>query len=64
MKYSNEALAAAGRYSSRAASICRLVPRASVTLDSISAAVRLVVSKFSTRDVSSRTLLPADDSLK
>lgn len=63
MKYSSEARAAAGRYSSRAASISLLVPRASVTLRSISAAVLLVVSKFSTSAVSPNTFSSAEDNL-
>lgn len=56
MKYNKLARVAAGLYHSRALSIFKVVVLASETLFSISAAVFLVVSKFSTRAVSPRIL--------
>ena len=61
MKYNKDALAAAGRYCSRASLILISVILASATCTSISAAVRLVVSRFSTSAVSPRKLPPAAD---
>ena len=49
MKYNSDDRAAAGLYCSRASLILISVVLPSATLTSISAAVRLVVSKFSTR---------------
>ena len=56
-------LAAAGRENSLALSISKLVFLASATLISISAAVFLVCSRFSTNAESDKILSPADDSL-
>lgn len=61
MKYSIAALVAAGRYSSRAVLICTSVFLASSTCSAMVAAVRLVVSRLSTRAVSLRMLPSAED---
>ena len=61
MKYNIAALVAAGRYSSRAVLICTSVFLASSTCSAMVAAVRLVVSRLSTRAVSLRMLPSAED---